>query len=101
MTSPNSFSSSTGLKLTTPNAMDLGGSLIGLCLAAQGPDDLVRKGKEHPASSEHCEECHGGCTVPNSQGLELCGLRLTPGSATRVWTIIGKATISLSWVQSR
>lgn len=40
----------TGLKLTTPNAMDLGGSLIGLCLAAQGPDDLVRKGREHPAT---------------------------------------------------
>lgn len=98
MTSPSPFFSSIGLKLITPNAMDLEGSLIGLCLTTQGPDDLVRKGREHPASPEHCGECQGGCSVTNSWVLELCGLRLIPGSATHEWTILGKAMNSLSWV---
>lgn len=79
--------------------MDLGASLIGLYFAPQGPDDLVRKGREHLASPEHCEGCQGGCSVPNSWVLELCELRLILGSASHVWTISGKAMNSLSWVQ--
>lgn len=84
MTSPNPFSSSLGLKLITPSARDLGGSLIGLRLAAQGLDDLVRKGREHLASPEPCEEHQGGCSVPNSWALELCGLKPTPESTVKI-----------------
>lgn len=92
LTLPSPFSPSVELKLILPNAMDLGGSLV------QGPYGLVRKGGESATSPEYCEECQGGCSVSDSWVLELCGLRLTLGSATHVWTISGNAVGSLSRV---